>query len=84
VLLAFAASAVLGMIPITPGGLGFVEAGLTAMLTLSGIPATDALLATLAYRMFQYWLPIPAGFFAYLLFRRRYGRPSDLPSPSEA
>ncbi|MEA2057317.1 MAG: flippase-like domain-containing protein [Actinomycetota bacterium] len=84
VLLAFAASAVLGMIPITPGGLGFVEAGLTAMLTLAGIPATDALLATLAYRMFQYWLPIPAGFFAYLLFRRRYGRPSDLPSPSEA
>ena len=84
VLLAFAASAVLGMIPITPGGLGFVEAGLTAMLTLAGIPATDALLATLAYRMFQFWLPIPAGFFAYLLFRRKYGKPSDLPSPSEA
>lgn len=84
VLLAFAASAVLGMIPVTPGGLGFVEAGLTATLTLAGIPATDALLATLAYRMFQFWLPIPAGFVAYLLFRRRYGKPANLPSPHGA
>jgi hypothetical protein len=78
VLLAFAASAVLGMIPITPGGLGFVEAGLTATLVIAGIPSGDALLATLAYRLFQFWLPIPAGAIAYLLFRRSYGRPADL------
>ena len=79
ILLAFAGAAVLGMIPITPGGLGFVEAGLVGMLTISGIPAGDALLATLAYRLFQFWLPIPAGFMAYALFRRRYGRLSELP-----
>jgi hypothetical protein len=78
VLLAFAASAVLGMIPITPGGLGFVEAGLTATLVIAGIPSGEALLATLAYRLFQFWLPIPAGAIAYLLFRRKYGRPADL------
>ena len=80
VLLAFAGGAVLGMIPITPGGLGFVEVGLTGLLTLSGIPGSDALLATLAYRMFQFWLPIPAGAVAYVLFRRRYGKPSELAS----
>jgi uncharacterized protein (TIRG00374 family) len=78
VLLAFAGAAVLAMIPLTPGGLGFVEVGLTGLLTLSGIPGSDALLATLAYRMFQFWLPIPAGAVAYVLFRRRYGKPSDL------
>jgi len=82
VLLAFAGAAVLGMIPITPGGLGFVEAGLVGMLTIAGIPAGDALLATLAYRLFQFWLPIPAGLVAYVLFRRRYGKPSELPAVS--
>ena len=82
VLLAFAGAAVLGMIPITPGGLGFVEAGLVGMLTISGIPAGDALLATLAYRLFQFWLQIHAGLVAYVLFRRRYGKLSDLPAAS--
>jgi uncharacterized membrane protein YbhN (UPF0104 family) len=73
VLLAYGAAAVLGMIPITPGGLGFVEAGLTAMLVLSGVPSNEALLATLAYRIVSYWLPLPAGVVAHLLFRHRYG-----------
>lgn len=82
VLLAFAVAGVLAMIPITPGGLGFVEAGLTAMLTLAGVPANDALLATLAYRVVSYWLPLPAGAGAYLLFRHRYGRPPPTPQPS--
>jgi len=80
VLLAFAAAAVLGMIPITPGGLGFVEAGLSGLLAISGIPYESALLATLAYRLFQFWLPIPAGFIAYLLFRRRYGKVPEIPA----
>ena len=79
ILLAFAGAAVLGMIPLTPGGLGFVEAGLIGMLTISGIPASDALLATLAYRLFQFWLPIPAGLIAYIVFRGRYGKLSELP-----
>jgi uncharacterized protein (TIRG00374 family) len=74
VLLAFGAAAVLGMIPITPGGLGFVEAGLTAMLVVAGVPSDQALLATLAYRIVSYWLPLPAGLIAHLLFRHRYGR----------
>ena len=78
VLVAFAGSAVLGMIPITPGGLGFVEIGLTAMLVAAGIPGPDAALATLAYRLFQFWLPIPAGAIAYLIFKRKYGKPLAL------
>ena len=80
VLLAYAAAQILGMIPITPGGLGFVEAGLTATLALAGVSGGDAVLATLIYRLASYWLPMPGGLVAYVLFRRRYqtgkvGRP---------
>ena len=74
VLLAYATGAVLGMIPITPGGLGFVEAGLTGVLALAGVPAGDAVLATLSYRLVSFWLPLPAGLTAYALFRWRNRR----------
>lgn len=63
----------LALIPYTPGGLGFVEAGLVGTLTVAGVPGPDALAATLLYRLVAYWLPIPAGGVAYLLFRRRFG-----------
>jgi hypothetical protein len=72
VLLAFCAAQLLAQIPVTPGGLGFVEAGLTAMLTLAGVGAGNAVLATFAYRLFSYWLPMPVGFGAWLWHRRRY------------
>jgi len=74
VLLAYVVAAFLGMIPITPGGLGFVEAGLIGTLGLAGIGADQALLATLVYRLASYWLPMPTGAVAYLLHKRRYGR----------
>jgi uncharacterized protein (TIRG00374 family) len=72
VLLAFVAASFLGMIPLTPGGLGFVEAGLTGLLALAGVSAGAAVVATLAYRLVSFWLPIPAGGVAYVLFRHRY------------
>ncbi len=77
VLLAYVVAAILGMIPITPGGLGFVEAGLTATLVVAGVSATDAAIATLAYRLVSYWLPLPIGAVAYLAYRRRYGEPGE-------
>jgi len=72
VLLAFCAAQVLAQIPITPGGLGFVEAGLTAMLALAGVGAGNAVLATFAYRLFAYWLQLPAGLVGFLAHKRRY------------
>jgi len=68
-LLAFVVSSLLGRIPITPGGLGFVEAGLTSMLVLAGVAVGDAVLATLAFRLVSFWLPIPLGAVAYALHR---------------
>ena len=73
VLLAFFAAQLLGTLPLTPGGLGFVEAGLTGTLALAGVSAAAAVVATLAYRIVAFWLPIPAGGVAALLHRRHYG-----------
>ncbi len=70
VLLAFCGAQLLAQIPITPGGLGFVEAGLTAMLALAGVSAGDAVLATFAYRLFSYWLPLPFGLLGLALAPR--------------
>jgi lysylphosphatidylglycerol synthase-like protein len=60
VLLAFTGSQLLTLVPLTPGGLGFVEAGLAGLLVLAGVSAADAALATLAYRLVSYWPPLPA------------------------
>ena len=72
VLLAYAVAGVIGLVPITPGGLGIIEATMSALLILAGVSVGDALLATLTYRVAAYWLPLVAGGVAYLLFRRRY------------
>jgi uncharacterized protein (TIRG00374 family) len=74
VLLAFCAAQVLAQIPITPGGLGFVEAGLTGTLTLIGVAPGSAVLATFAYRLFSYWLQLPVGLAAFGWHARRYAR----------
>ena len=80
VLLAYVVAALLGMVPITPGGLGFVEVGLVATLGLAGVGAAEATLATLAYRLVSFWMPIPAGGVAYVLYRRRYGSKAAPPA----
>lgn len=69
VILAYVAGAVLGMIPITPGGLGFVEAGLLGGLALAGVPAADAVIAVLAYRVVSYWAPVAVGLAVYAHYR---------------
>jgi uncharacterized protein (TIRG00374 family) len=73
VILAYASAELLAQVPLTPGGLGFVEAGLVGTLSLAGVPGTSALAATLLYRLVSYWLPLPLGGIAYLAYRRRYG-----------
>ena len=76
VLLAYSAAGIIALLPLTPGGLGIVEASLSGLLILAGVHPGEALLATLAYRIASYWLPLLAGPPAYLLFRHRYGRPA--------
>ncbi len=72
VLLAYAGAQVLAMIPLTPGGFGFVEAGLLYLLVVSGISTQDAALATAAYRAVSFLFPILLGAPAYLAHRYRF------------
>jgi uncharacterized protein (TIRG00374 family) len=69
VLVAFGLANVLAAIPITPGGLGVVEAVLIPTLVGFGAPKGVAILGVGAYRLVNFWLPIPAGAIAYLRFR---------------
>src|SRR6185437_1043079 len=78
ILVAYAVAGVVGMVPITPGGLGVVEASLTGLLVLAGLDSGNAVLATLTYRLASYWLPLAAGPIAYGVFHLRYRkRPSS-------
>jgi uncharacterized protein (TIRG00374 family) len=65
VLVAYVASLALGMVPVTPGGLGFVETGLTTLLVLAGVSTDQALVGTLLYRLASFWVPIPLGALAW-------------------
>ena len=65
------------MIPITPGGLGIVEASLTGLLVLAEVNSSQAVLATLTYRIASYWVPLLAGPIAYGLFKFRYRNKPD-------
>jgi hypothetical protein len=82
ILLAYAVAGIIGLVPITPGGLGIVEASLGALLVLAGLDGAQAVLATLAYRLASYWLPLLSGPFAYLAFKRRYRDPHAPPPPA--
>jgi uncharacterized protein (TIRG00374 family) len=70
VLVAFIAANAAGMVPFTPGGLGFVEAGLSGALVLMGGQEEQTLAAVALYRLVSCWLPVLAGVMAYVLSRR--------------
>jgi glycosyltransferase 2 family protein len=63
-------SAIGSIIP-TPGGLGAVEAALTAGLTAAGIPGAVAASAVLLFRLLTFWLPVPFGWGAMKYLERR-------------
>jgi len=63
---AFGLANVLAAVPITPGGLGVVEAVLTSALVGFGTPRGSAVLGVVLYRLVNFWLPIPVGGLAYL------------------
>ncbi|MGC9665955.1 lysylphosphatidylglycerol synthase transmembrane domain-containing protein [Planosporangium sp. 12N6] len=58
-------------IPVTPGGMGVIEASLLASLVAAGAAQGPAAAAVLGYRLFSAWLIIPIGLFTWALLRRR-------------
>ena len=77
-LIAFGLANVLAVVPITPRGLGVVEAVLIPTLIAFGTPRPTAVLGVIAYRVFNFWAPIPAGAFAYMTLRRKLASPKLL------
>jgi len=61
----------LGSLVPTPGGLGAVEAALSAGLTAAGLPGAVAVSAVLFYRLLTFWLPVPIGWVALKYLERR-------------
>ena len=78
VLLAFVAAAVLRLIPLTPGGLGPVEAALIPLLAAASTTRSGAVLATLAYRVASLWIPLLFAVPALWWLRRHPGTPSTV------
>lgn len=85
-IVAFGVAQVLAAVPITPGGLGLVEAALPTLLAgLSGVPVGTAVIAVLGWRFLQFWMPIPLGAASYASLKlgdlgraRRLGAVRDL------
>ena len=71
-LAAFSFVRLISALPITPGGVGVVELGYVAALTIGLDQATDAqvVAAILVFRAITYALPIPLGAGSYILWRR--------------
>jgi uncharacterized protein (TIRG00374 family) len=65
-LVAYAVANMAAAIPITPSGLGFVEATLIGVSVAFGAPREIAVVAVLGYRLVNFWLPLPVGLFAYI------------------
>jgi uncharacterized membrane protein YbhN (UPF0104 family) len=54
----------------TPGGIGAVEAALSAGLTAAGLPGAVALSSVLLFRTVTFWLPVPVGWLALNYMQR--------------
>jgi uncharacterized protein (TIRG00374 family) len=67
-IVAFCVANISATIPITPGGLGVLDATLVAMLALFGYGGAAGL-AVPMYRLAQYWMPIPLGAMSYITLR---------------
>jgi uncharacterized membrane protein YbhN (UPF0104 family) len=57
-------------IPVTPGGIGVIEAGLILALTTAGAPAAPAAAAVLIYRLLSCWSILPIGLACWTAQRR--------------
>jgi putative heme transporter len=69
-LAAFAFVRLISVIPVTPGGLGVVELGLTAALVAAGGNEGQVVASVLIFRVLTFVLPIPFGGATYLFWRR--------------
>ena len=63
---AYGIANVAGALPVTPAGLGVVDSLAPLLLVSFGVTRSVATLGVLAWRLVNFWLPIPAGAAAYV------------------
>jgi uncharacterized membrane protein YbhN (UPF0104 family) len=63
---AYGIANVLGAIPITPAGLGVIDSVTPVLLVTFGLTRSVATLGVLAWRLVNFWLPIPTGAVAFI------------------
>lgn len=68
-MVAFGVANVVGVVPVTPRGLGVLEATLIPLLVGFGAGQAEATLGALSWRLVAFWMPIPVGAAAYLSLR---------------
>jgi hypothetical protein len=61
IVIAYGLTQIAAALPITPGGLGVVEGGLTALLVAYGVPMPSAVAAVVIYRAVTFWILVPVG-----------------------
>ena len=66
---AYGIANVLGAIPLTPGGLGVIDTLTPVLLVGFGLTRSVATLGVLAWRLVNFWLPIPAGAISYITLK---------------
>jgi hypothetical protein len=69
-------------IPLTPGGIGVIEASLLAGLVAAGATAGPAAGVVLVYRLLSCWLVLPAGLLGWLVLRTGHPATADTPRPA--
>jgi uncharacterized protein (TIRG00374 family) len=67
----YLAGSALGSAAPTPGGLGAVEAALSAGLTAAGLPGSTAVSSVLLFRLVTFWLPVLPGWLCFSALQRR-------------
>jgi uncharacterized protein (TIRG00374 family) len=66
---AYGIANVLGAIPISPAGLGVIDSLTPVLLVSFGLTRSVAILGVLAWRLVNFWLPIPAGAASYVALK---------------
>jgi uncharacterized protein (TIRG00374 family) len=84
VLAVFSVTRLVTIVPITPGALGVAELSYVAGLTAVGVDSGAAAAAVLLFRFLTWFLPIPLGLGAWLLWRRGAGQVREPAAPAWA
>ncbi len=67
ILVVYGLTQVAASLPVTPGGIGVVEASMTALLVAYGTRPTSALAVVLLYRIVSFWAFVPIGWLVWLV-----------------